>query len=133
MFLLKYVTVDLFCFQSSGIGGISFIARIWKTHLEFCLLLDTNFKFWHLTYSVPATYCLRFASACGNFEPQLLSLSEPFAEFILITLIVIITFTVLSKNSNDKANPAHFGIHFGNTNWFLALKIIQKWTHRNFA
>ena len=56
VFSLKYVTVDLFCFQSSGIGGISFIARICETHLEFCLLLDTNFEFWHVTYSVPAKF-----------------------------------------------------------------------------
>ena len=114
MFLLKYVTVDLFCFQSSGIGGISFIARIWLE--KFCLLLDTNFKFWHVTYSVPAISFLRFTSACGNFEPQLLSLCELFPQIFLITLVVIFTLTILQKSPNDKANPAHFGIHFGNTN-----------------
>ena len=39
---------------------------IFKTR-QVSLLLDTNFKFWQVTYSVPASFCLRFAFAHNFF------------------------------------------------------------------
>ena len=41
---------------------------------EFWLLQDGSFDFSKLTYSVLGIFCLPFASACENFETQLLSL-----------------------------------------------------------
>ena len=53
---------------------ILFLLHFSKIWINF--LIEVFCNFWQVNYSVPAMFCLLFASAYRNFEPTLLSLTE---------------------------------------------------------
>ena len=58
-----YAGFSIYSSISQGNFGLSYL---WINFLickirEFYVLLDTNCKFWHLAYSVPAIFCVCFA------------------------------------------------------------------------
>ena len=68
----RYVFISVLVLECCFYNDIYLFTFIKQAFLRFknrwfCLLLDVNWKFWKVAYSVPAIFCLHFVSACENF------------------------------------------------------------------